>query len=230
MKYDCLYPVNLNLGSKRCLIIGFGKVGKRKLAGLLNGGACDILLLDCDENAWHGLDFQDQRIKYATRSYTEADIKNSFIVFAATNSSTVNKSIASLCASCHVLCNSATAPETGDFFVPAVVREKSVMATISTYGQSPALTHNWKEELAAWLRLKSRQSWLLGRLRAPLLALGYGQAENGAIFQSLSARELEQLLNNGNPEQIADWLLAKLPASLHKEILIILEEYRHAFS
>ena len=40
------YPVFLAPGKRQCLIAGFGEVGRRKLAGLLDAGAANVLVLD----------------------------------------------------------------------------------------------------------------------------------------------------------------------------------------
>lgn len=75
-----LYPIFLDLSMSRCLIVGAGRVGYRKAAGLLKGGANDILVLDTSTTA----SSQNANLseKHCFSSFLENDSENNLKINA----------------------------------------------------------------------------------------------------------------------------------------------------
>src|ERR1041385_7552900 len=88
--------VDLNLHSKIVLVVGAGKEGIRKVKGLLGQG-CEIIVLDKRINAELLYLERQKQIKIIRQKITDLsfidNIKNLFIVMAATNDKILNRKI-----------------------------------------------------------------------------------------------------------------------------------------
>ena len=95
------YPLFLDLAEARCLLVGGGRVGRRKAATLLECSPASLLVLDpgLDEAAFRasleGLDCSP--LSCEARGFCPEDIEGVSLVFAATPSAEVNSAIARLC-------------------------------------------------------------------------------------------------------------------------------------
>ena len=133
-----LYPIFISLSGIRCLVVGLGQVGQRKLSGLLACNPASVLVLDLAGPAPEAAELlRDPRVRFERRACEAADLNGCGLVFAATGSAAENSRIATLCAAAGVLCNSASNPDEGCFQVPAVARSAPLAAALSTGGQAP---------------------------------------------------------------------------------------------
>ena len=220
------YPLFLDLAESRCLLVGAGRVGRRKAATLLECSPASLLVLDpgMDEAAFRdslaGLDCAP--LVCEARAFRPEDIDGVSLVFAATPSTEVNSAIARLCRASGVLCNVAGPLEegaSGNFIVPAHVEDGPLVLALSTSGGSPALARALKEDLERWLGAGySRLVRLLEALRPKLLALGLGSDADAEIFRAICARPLRDELMAALAERDADsadaLLRPILPAAL----------------
>ena len=220
-----LYPVFISLADLRCLLVGFGQVGQRKLAGLLACNPASVLVLDMAEpTAEAAALLRDTRVRFERRAFQNADLPGCALVFAATGSAAENSRIAGLCAAAGILCNSASTPGEGSFQVPAVARTAQLAAALSTGGASPALARRWKGELEHWLAPRSRMAALMGRLRPLVLALGDDTGQNTRLFRKLADSSLQQWLEENDHENCRRCLQAELPPALHAYIAELLND------
>lgn len=228
-----LYPLFLSLGERACVVAGLGAVGCRKLAGLLAGGAKDILVLErrplerLSANARGLLAECAARVEH--RDFAASDARPGALVFAATSDKAENLRIAQLCRQSGAFCNCATDPAAGNFLVPATARKGKLTAALSTAGQSPALAAQWRAELEKWLAGRERIAWLLGRLREPVLALGLGQEANAAIFRKIAVSQAADWLADNENDKCREWFNSELPRVLAPAINNIMNEYAHVF-
>ncbi len=220
------YPLFLDLAGARCLLVGAGRVGRRKAATLLECRPAALTVLDpsLDEAAFRaslgGLDCAP--LSCEARAFRPEDIEGVSLVFAATPSAEVNSALARLCRARGVLCNVAGPLEedaSGNFIVPAHVENGPLVLALSTGGGSPALARALKEDLESWLGAGySRLVRLLEALRPRLLALGLGSDADAEIFRALCARPLRDELMSSLAERdaarLADLLTSVLPAAL----------------
>lgn len=126
------YPINLHLEGRKCLVVGGGAVGRRKIRGLLAAGA-RVRLVDPDlpENL-------PPQVEVVARSYRREDLDGVCLVFAATGDRSVNARVASEAKEAGLLANVADAPSKGSFTVPAVLNRGKLLMAFSTSGGSPA--------------------------------------------------------------------------------------------
>lgn len=215
-----LYPVFLSLADSRVLVAGAGKVGRRKIAGLRDARAGEILV--CDP----ALSETDQRelqalsgVRVLCRAVRDDDIAGCALVFAATSDRAENERIATACAAQGVLCNVADDPDGGTFHVPAHTRLNGLLAAFSTAGKSPALAARIRKDAAVWL--EERYGPLLvfmERLRPLVLAMDGEAGQHGELFRSLVNSELGDFLARQDRQKIRETVTALLPASLHGHI------------
>lgn len=211
------YPAMLDLRGRRCLLVGAGEVGRRKLAVLLDCEPAEVLALDpCpDEDAlaeWRG----HPAFALARRGFAESDLDGRFLVIAASSDKDLNARIAGLCAERGILCNTISDPEAGSFVVPAHIAMGELIVALSTAGQSPALARALRRDLREYLA--SRYDALLrlmGRLRPLALELNEPQAENARLFRSLVESPLAGALAARDGDEARRLLAALLPAALH---------------
>lgn len=147
------YMAELILTNRRILLVGGGKVARRKLTGLLTAQA-DILIVAPNLESEIELLVQQKKVAYIASEFnTELlDTTPGFsLVFAATGQATTNRQIAKLCAERGLLCNSADDPRVSGFLVPAMVRRGPVTVAVGTQGASPALSRLLKERIDSWL-------------------------------------------------------------------------------
>jgi precorrin-2 dehydrogenase/sirohydrochlorin ferrochelatase len=140
------YPIFLELGGRRVVVIGGGAVALRKAQVLLDARArlivvaeeaSDVLTALC---AQHGAELI--RSKYA-KQY----IAGAVLVVAATNDGKVNEQVYRDCQALEILCNVVDDPEHCDFFVPAVVKRGDLQIAIGTEGNCPAYAGHLRQKL-----------------------------------------------------------------------------------
>ncbi len=215
------YPLLFQLSGCRCLVVGAGRVGARKIAALLERDPAEVLVLDPQPPSPQMQAFLDHpAMRYECRPFTEADLEGRALVFAATSAPTVNLHVARACRERGILCNVADAPDAGNFSVPATLERHGVCLSLSTGGKSPALSRILKDELAKWLDTTLVNPLLLdfmGRLRALILAapLQGDSDAHAEIFRAMGQQEfrlaLGQALSNGNTALCRALVEEKLP-------------------
>lgn len=188
MKY---YPIFLNVKDRPCLVVGGGRVGARKTATLVSAGASVTVVSP---------EFGDQLaampgIQREHRFFDPEDLEGVFLVFAATSDTAVNQWILAEAQKAGVLCNSADAPDQGDFILPAVMSRGDLICAVSTSGASPALARKIRMDLdqaygpeyAAFLEL-------MRAVREKLLASGHDPDDHQQIFRAMMEKNLPGLL------------------------------------
>ncbi|MBP2628782.1 MAG: siroheme synthase [Firmicutes bacterium] len=142
-----LYPVNLQINNRSCIVVGGGSVAERKVLALLAAGAC-VTVLSPEVTQKLAELIQKEKLIHIIRSYREGDVTGFFIVICATNNGAVNKLVAEEASKAGALVNVADAPELGNFNVPSQIAHGDLLITISTGGKSPALAKRLGAELA----------------------------------------------------------------------------------
>jgi precorrin-2 dehydrogenase/sirohydrochlorin ferrochelatase len=140
------YPVNLDILNRKCLVVGGGGVGTRKVITLLDCGAIvTVVSLDIGEKllklAGNGL------IAWEKRSYLTSDLDGIFLVIGATNNEKLNRQISADAEKINLLCNIADRPDVCNFILPSIVNRGDLVIAISTSGKSPAFAKKLRKEL-----------------------------------------------------------------------------------
>jgi precorrin-2 dehydrogenase/sirohydrochlorin ferrochelatase len=184
-----LFPMFLKLENKRCLVVGAGKVGEPKIAGLLDTGArVSVIALEAAEavHEWANAG----KISLELRAFVPEDLDGAYVAVIATASSTLSEFIYREAQRRGVLCNAVDVPEFCDFYYPAVVRRGDLQIAISTSGQSPSLAQNLRQQLERQFGPAYAQ-WVaeLGATRKLVLASDLDPERKRELLHSLASRE-----------------------------------------
>ncbi|MCL2124295.1 MAG: bifunctional precorrin-2 dehydrogenase/sirohydrochlorin ferrochelatase [Desulfovibrionaceae bacterium] len=208
------YPLFLDLSRARCLVVGAGAVGRRKIAALLEAGVRELLVLD-PEPAESALLPDHPALLFEARCFRPEDLAGCALVFAASCSRETNAAVAAACAEQGNFCNCVDAPLEGSCIVPATARAGDMMLALSTGGASPAYARHLREELEGWLHDKAPLAALLGRIRPRLLALEKDTMQNTALLRALVQSGIGAALAAGDLARCTQLLAAALPEELH---------------
>jgi len=148
--------VDLNLDSKKVLVIGGGKEGMRKVRGMLGQG-CEILVID----KYLSKDLisleEDGMIKTIRHKLTDLSFldgfKDIFILMAATDNKLLNRKIIEKGVAMGALVYAADDPMVSNFSSASLTTIEGVMQiAISTYGKSPLMARKIRMRIERILR------------------------------------------------------------------------------
>ena len=199
------YPVLLQLKKRRCVVIGAGPVGQRKLQSLLATEATLVLIApDADR-----LNLPPEII-IINRSFRETDLDNATLVFAATDSAQVNKQISEAAKQRMIPVNIADDRQASDFTLPAVARHDDLTVAVGTAGQSPAAAALIRDRLEGCLG----PGWgvfvqIAAKLRQLKMTRGAKPLYNQQVLQLLIDRGLIQMLEAGDDAGIEQLLASE---------------------
>jgi len=140
------YPIFLELGSRRAVVIGGGTVAVRKVQALLTAGARVVVVAERIDDMMTAL-CQGMDAELIMSKYSKNYLAGALLAIAATNNARLNKQIYKDCQELEVLCNVVDVPELCDFFVPAVVKRGNLQIAIGTEGQCPAYAGHIRKKL-----------------------------------------------------------------------------------
>jgi len=139
-----LFPINLILTDKPCLVIGGGIIAERKTESLVNAGA-KVTLISPEINVQFENKINTGIIKYHKRKYRRGDLKGFFLVIAATDESSVNEKIYKEAQNLDILINCVDIPKKCNFYIPSVIQRGDLQITISSSGKVPYFTKKLRE-------------------------------------------------------------------------------------
>jgi siroheme synthase-like protein len=142
-----VYPVNLVVAGRRCVVVGGGAVAARKADGLVAAGAdLTVIAPEVDESI-RSL----EGVTVLERPYRTGDLDGAWLAVAATDDPEANRRVHADGEAARVWVNAVDDPPACSFTLPAVVRQGPVVVAVSTSGHSPALAAWIREKVAAQL-------------------------------------------------------------------------------
>jgi precorrin-2 dehydrogenase/sirohydrochlorin ferrochelatase len=209
-----LYPVNLNINNRLCVVVGGGAVASRKVRGLLAAGAAVRVISPVLRQDLYELSRQG-RIEWLDRDYAHGDVADAFLVFAATDNRAVQEEILTETMENKGLINSVDDPRHSHFHVPANFRRGSVLVTVSTSGGSPVLAGRLRRQLESLIGEEYEAVvYLLSLIRAEIVAAGGDSRSNSQLFNRLLDRGLVELVRKKNWFELQMLLVDVLPDTL----------------
>lgn len=199
MKY---YPVNLDIRNRKCLVVGGGAVGTRKVMTLLDCGAkVTVVSTDVAEKLQELSD--SDIIKLEKRPFQISDLDEMFLVIGATDNQEINKEIHSEAERLGILCNIADRPEDCNFILPAIVNRGDLIIAISTSGKSPAFAKKMRKDLEKKFGTEYAEFLkLMGEIRNKLLSEDHEPEAHKHIFEQLIKRDLVKMIKKRQTENI----------------------------
>jgi precorrin-2 dehydrogenase/sirohydrochlorin ferrochelatase len=207
MKY---YPVNLNVRNRKCLVVGGGPVGTRKVKTLLECGAAITVVSKNISEELKKLS-ETEMLFIEERPFHSSDLEGVFLVICATSDEALNLRISSEAERRNMLCNVADVPEACNFILPAVVQRGDLIIAISTSGNSPAFAKKLREELEKQFGKEYELFlMLMGAIRKKLLAEDHEPETHKALFEKLISGGMVDMIRENKKESIQGLLLKTL--------------------
>jgi len=196
------YPVNLDIKGRKCLVIGGGEVGTRKVKSLLECMASVTVVSPAASEKLLKLSGLDM-ITLIKRSYVESDLEGMFLVICATDDEKLNRQVSRDAEKLNMLCNIADRPEACNFILPSVVKRGDLVISISTSGKSPAyakklrkdLEKQYGEEYGILIRM-------MGAIRSRLLREQHEPEAHKHIFEELIEKDLLNMIRDNDTGRI----------------------------
>lgn len=214
------YPVNLDIRGRRCLVVGGGRVGARKVGTLIQCGAVVTVVSPAIVPALSEL-AGSKTICVKRRPYQADDMEDMFLVIGATDDEALNRRIHADAEARGLLCNIADRPEICNFTLPAIVRRGDFMMAISTAGKSPAFAKHVRKQLETQFGPEYGTLLdLMGAIRAKLLAEAHEPEAHKPLFEALIAGDLLDLVKADDVARI-DRLLDRVlgPGYRHAQLM-----------
>jgi precorrin-2 dehydrogenase/sirohydrochlorin ferrochelatase len=139
-------PIFLDVTDRKCVVVGGGEVGARKVEALLEAGAhvsvvSPLLSPQLDLLAASGL------VTHIAREYQRGDIRGCVLAYAATDDPKLHRELVAEARALRIPINVVDVPELCTFISPAVVNRGDLQIAISTSGASPAFAARLRRAL-----------------------------------------------------------------------------------
>lgn len=212
-----LYPINLDIAGKPCVVVGGGEVALRKIRGLLAAGACVKVIApeicaEVEELVRSG------EVSWTQGKFSEELLGEELLLIAATDSVEVNQRACEAARVRKILVNTVNAAG-GNFNVPSSIRRGELLLTISTGANSPAFSKFLRRMLEAELGdkfgagleiISTRRREVKRRLPNPKAReIFWQQILTQEVWELLKAGQLETL------EELIDNALESFGAESH---------------
>jgi len=190
------YPVNLDIQNRKCLVVGGGDVGTRKVMTLLECGATVVVVSPAVTAKIEELS-NNALIKLEKRGFKPTDLHQMFLVVGATNNPELNRQIHTGAERLGMLCNIADRPEVCNFILPAIVNRGDLIIAISTSGKSPAFAKKIRKDLEKEFGTEYEEFLkLMGRIRNKLLSQDHEPEVHKPLFENLIQRNLVKMIKD----------------------------------
>lgn len=201
------YPVLLDIRDQRCIVVGAGAVGERKVGTLLNCRAKIELIGKILSSTLADL-VKEGRVKHLGNQYNDFHLEGVFLVIAATDDSALNYRIAEDARRRGILYNVVDRPDLCSFITPSIINRGDLIVTFSTSGKSPAFAKKLRtqfeevfgEEYEVFLDL-------MGRIRERVLSKGKDSSKNRKIFEQLVYSPVLDWIKKGDVESLDSLLI-----------------------
>ena len=182
-----LFPAFLKLASRRCLVVGAGRVAEEKIEGLLRAEAVVSVVAPLATRrirAWA----RTGEIIWKARTFRSSDLVGMFLMVVATSSPRLHRLVYQQAKRRGILCNVVDDPEHCDFYYGATVRRGSLQIAVSTGGLSPALAQRIRKQMERTFG-SEYEDWVeeIGAIRKRLLAEPISPERRKALLHRLAS-------------------------------------------
>lgn len=188
-----LFPMFMKLDGRQCLVVGAGKIGETKIAGLLETGVrIRVVALQASSAVQQWA--REQKIELDICAYRSEDLNGAFLAVVATSSRTLNERIYYESQARGIMCNVVDVPDLCDFYYPSIVRRGDLQIAVSTAGRSPSLAQKIRQQLEKQFG-PGYADWVseLGETRKLILASDLNKEQKLDLLHSLASREAVEL-------------------------------------
>lgn len=140
------FPVFLDANHLRCLVVGAGEVGARKLELILKTPA-QITVVSPEAVPTVTKLVNDNALTFHNRKFEDTDLDNINIVFVATDDESVNKYVHDLATHRGILVNVVDNTPLCKFITPSIVDRSPIIIAMSSGGVAPVLLRYLRQKL-----------------------------------------------------------------------------------
>jgi precorrin-2 dehydrogenase/sirohydrochlorin ferrochelatase len=209
------YPAFLNLQGKKAVVVGGGKVAERKVLTLIGAGA-DVTVISPLLTKRLLKEKEASHMRHLPRTYRKGDLKDSFMVIAATDSPEVNTRVAE---DAPGLLNVVDVPSECNFIAPSVVKRGPLVFAISTGGTSPAFAKAVRKEIEKlYGKVFSDYLELVKTLRSRAMQEISDKSEREKFLKSLASGDILDTLRTKGLDTVKKSVMfrfSKLAAKKH---------------
>lgn len=216
MPYVNYHPVFLNLNDRRVLIVGGGFAAVEKLESLLpeSGARIDVISPEArpEIQQWHA----EGKLNWIPREFVPDDVRESFLVIAATNDPELNKLVFETGNAANRLSNSVDDPENCNFIMAALIRRGPLQVAVSSAGASPALAQRVRNRVKSEILTDElgKLCEFVGDRRERVKAALTGFKVKQAFWEGVLESDLPRILLEDGEEAAARYFESHLAAIL----------------
>lgn len=180
----------LRLDGAKCVVVGGGRVAKRKIGSLLEAGArvevfTKLASTEVQRMADAGC------ILLTLREPVREDLRSARLVVVATDDRELNQRVSRWAQDIGVPCNVVDKPELCTAIFPATLRRGRLQLAVSTGGASPAMAALIRDRLSELLGPEYESAVeLLFELRSRIQSMNLEESRRIKVLRSLASDEL----------------------------------------
>ena len=195
------FPLCINLEDNRFLVVGYGRIAKRKLKAI-SEFTSNIKIITkelTEEELGKGIEF-------VNKCFDEKDLEGVDFVITATGSREQDEAIVAACKSRGIPVNAADDREECDFFLPGIIKRGDLVVSVSTSGKSPAYSRYLREQIEDVIPDNIEKILdILGKLRNTLPSKVEPQVERSKIYNYVMSKLLSMDdLDEANLDEIIE--------------------------
>jgi siroheme synthase-like protein len=191
-------PIFVDVGGRKCVVIGGGEVAERKVSALLETGA-QVTLISPTLTPTLARTVRGGRLTHLARRYQTGDLRDAALVFAATDDPRTHRAISAEARGFGIPLNVADEPELCTFIVPAVSSRGLLKIAVSSSGASPGFAAHVRDVIENQISAEYGVALeIIGAARRWLRARVRSQGERARIMKSLAASDLPRLIGRGD--------------------------------
>lgn len=195
------FPLCINLEDKRFLIVGYGRIAKRKLKAI-SEFTSNITVIS--KEGAEGL--AREGFKVVNKCFEYKDLEGFDFVITATGSREQDEAIVASCKAKGIPVNAADDREECDFFLPGIIKRGDLVVSVSTSGKSPAYSKHLREQIEEIIPDSIEKMLdIMGELRKSLPSKVESQKERSLVYNYVMSKLLSiDNLDKANLDEIIE--------------------------
>ena len=195
------FPLCINLEDKRFLIVGYGRIAKRKLKAI-SEFTSNIKIITKDPTE----EELGKGIEIVNKCFDEKDLEGVDFVITATGNREQDEAVVASCKAKGIPVNAADDREECDFFLPGIIKRGDLVVSVSTSGKSPAYSRHLREQIEDVIPDNIEKVLdIMGELRKSLPSKVDSQEERSKIYNYVMSKLLSMDdLDEANVDKIIE--------------------------